>query len=227
MNKNLNFVRPRQADLLNFFADSVLLNLNCHHLATIVSFNSQLQTAVATIDYPKVVPQLNEGTGVVTPVPVSYPPLVDCPVYFEHGQAGGFTRPVKKGDKCMAAFNDRDMDLWFTGVFGSAPNTGRLHAFSDAMLFVGMNPSTSPIANFDNTRPMIRDASGNTIIALSPDGTKINLQNASQNVATLIQNLINELKSMTIVVTGGSGVVSPADQAALASIASEFQQVIE
>ena len=226
--KNPVFTKPTKEDFYNYLADNILINLNCHHLGTIQSFDPTTQTAVATIDYQKLVPQFSETTGLLTPILVPYPPLLDCPVYFDHGQGGGFTKPVAKGDKCLISFNDRDMDLWFAGVQNQAPNTGRLHGFSDALITVGFNPKTNPISNFDNTRPMLRDKTGRTIVALSADGSKVNIQNASKNLSTILQNLVsalNDLNSTLSTATAGGFPIVPTTGKTFAQIATEISAV--
>jgi hypothetical protein len=220
-NKNPNFVKPRLADLLNFLSDNILLNLNCHHLATIQSFNATKQTAVATVDYQKVIPVLSQETGVITNTLVAYPPLVDCPVYFPPN----FTYPVKAGQKCMAMFNDRDMDVWFTGITGQAPNTARLHAFSDAVLFVGIRPPSAALQNFDNTRAMLRSDDGNTKVALSADQTKINIQNNAQNLATILQDLVSALEGLTVNTV--TGIPNPPYVTNLAAIATRLGALLQ
>jgi hypothetical protein len=223
LKKNLNFTKAKPIDVQNFHADNILLATNCHQLGTIQSFDASTQTASATIDYPKTINVFDEVSGNTIQKVVTYPPLADCPVRFAFGSKGGFTEPVKKGDKCMILFNDRDMDLWFTGVVGKPVNSNRLHHFSDALILVGFNPKTLAIQNFDNTRPMIRDFSGQTIIGLSADGSRVNIENSAQNLGTILQSLISHIQALTIV---GSS-VSPASVALLAQDAANLEALLE
>jgi len=224
MPRNPNFLHPSEQDLLNFFADNVLTALNCMHLGTISSFDSSTQTANATIDYQKVNYVYNTLTGLYDQFLSPYPPLVSCPVRFDMGQDGGFTRPVKEGDKCKILFNDRDMDGWFLGALNQPPQSGRLHAFCDAVIVPMTNPS-NPIKNFDSSRPMVRDGLGTSYVAVNPANGKIQIRNPNGNLATIIQSLVSVLEGLTV--NTGTGVPNPPYVTDLANIATQLGEVLE
>lgn len=218
--KNVNFYGSKQADLLKYFQDTIGLELNCHAIGTIQSFNPTNQTAKVTINYQKVV-YMDTGGGIWGPVLVSYPVLADCPVRYDFGAQGGFTVPYSQGDEVVIGFNDRDMDLWFTGVLNQGPNTARLHAYADAMVLGGLKSLAHLIQNFDSARPAIRNRAGTSYVAVGP--TKIELHGNGTTLNTLLQNLISHIQGITII----AGAVSPASQALLASDATAIGGLLQ
>lgn len=225
--KSLLWNRATEKNVMDFHGDEIMMDLNCHQIGTIQSFDATTQTASATVDIQKTLYVYNPASGLQETLLQAYPALTDCPVKFTCGLNGGFTVPPKQGDKCLIHYNDRDMDAWFGGLLNQEPNSGRIHDFSDAIIEIGPNPEVSPLPNFSTVYAMLRNGAGTSFVGVDISNGKISIQNPSQNLATLIQNLISEIKGMTIVVTGGSGVVSPTDQANLTTIATNFGQVLE
>jgi len=197
LNKNQNYLHPTLENLLKFHGDSVLMITNVHHFGTISSFDPTTQTANATIDYTKVSYVYNAQTGQNDTQSSSYPPIVGAPVRFPMSiSSGGITHPVNPGDRCEIVFNDRDMDAWAFGIVNQQPATARLHQFSDAVIIVGINPPASPIQNFDNDRPMLRDDEGTSYVAVNPVNGKIQIKNPSQNLETVLQSILSHLESL-------------------------------
>ena len=231
MNKNPIYLHPTLENLLKFHGDSLLLITSVHHFGTISSFNPTTQTANATIDYTKVNYVYNEQTGNNDTMTSLYPPLIDAPVRFAHSFTnGGVTYPVGVGDRCEIVFNDRDMDAWTFGIKNQQPATARLHDFSDAVIIVGINPPASPIQNFDNARPMLRDGVGTSYVAVNPANGKIQIKNPSQNLETVLQSILTHLNSLasacegiTVPVTTAPGTSGPPLNAStFATLASDF-----
>ena len=230
--KNQTFYKTKLTDLLEFWKDDVMLEMNCHAIGTIQSFNPTLQTATATVNYQKVVYEFNEESQVYGPVLLAYPLLVDCPVHFDFGGAGGTTKPVKKGDECLIAFNDRDFDAWFRGQQNQAPNTARLHFFTDAILFVGIRSTPNAILNFDADRPAIRNFSGDTFVAVG--ASKIELANSLYTLNGLLQELLTQIQAITVLpgsfsnsggpVVGVSG--TPVNASSIADIATKIGNLL-
>lgn len=216
--KNNNFYSAKQSDLMEYHKDAIGLEFNCHAIGTIQSFDSTKQTATATINYQKVV-YMDTGDGLWGPVLVAYPLLVDCPVRYDFGSGGGFTVPYSKGDEVVIGFNDRDMDIWFTGTFNQGPNTARLHAFADAMILGSLKSTPKAIAVFDATRPAMRNFNGDVFVAV---GAKIELANSTDTLNSLLQDLINEVKNLVSATAGitvmgvspGGGISGPPVNAA-------------
>lgn len=182
-------------DVLNLLKKDILLNLNCHAIATIQSFDSVLQTVSATINYKKTYLQPNSVTGVYTPIAVDYPVLLQCPVIVMMGGSGALTLPIAKGDNCLLLFNDRDIDDWFTSGQVGPVATQRLHGFSDAIALIGLNSMVSPLLNYDPDRVVLRNGNlGLTQIAVG--STKVEISNALFNLNSLLQDLVTEIKNL-------------------------------
>lgn len=223
--KNIIWYKPSDTDVLNGHKDDVMLELNCHAIGTIQSFDPTIQTATATVNYQKVVYQ-QTSRNIYSPVLVAYPLLVDCPVQFDFGGAGGTTKPVNKGDECLILFNDRDMDAWFVGQKNHGPNTARLHSFADALIIVGIKSLPNVIQNFDASRPALRNFLGDTYVAVGP--VKIELHGNGTTLNTLLQNLVTAIKGITTLNSDlTTGVVDPASQATLAAVATAIGGLLE
>src|ERR1700743_1822688 len=111
-------------DLWNFWKKQLKLEFNCHHIGTIQTFDPELQTAQATINYTKTFLQVDSigNTNIATP---DYPVLIDCPCIVLGGGGGYLSFPIEAGDECLILFNDRDMSNWYgTGSTSSPPPTG-------------------------------------------------------------------------------------------------------
>jgi hypothetical protein len=197
---------PKLADVLAEVQRGVKLWLNCHHLATIQSFDPVKQTATATINYKRSVQTLDTTTGRYSTTLVDYPILSDCPVFYPFGGSGGFTYPLQKGDQCMVAFNDRDMDNWFSGALPGELDSNRLHSFSDALIYVGVRPETDPIKIFDASRPMLRNFDGSARVAIGP--ALIDISNNSYGLNQLLQELVNDVKTL-VTATAAITVICP------------------
>lgn len=210
---------PKLADVLAEVQRGVKLWLNCHHLATIQSFDPVKQTATATINYKRSVQTLDTTTGRYSTSLVDYPILSDCPVFYPFGGSGGFTYPLQKGDQCMVAFNDRDMDNWFSGALPGDLDSHRLHSFSDALIFVGVRPETNPIKDFDTSRPALRNFDGSARVAIGPN--LIEISNNLYTLNQLLQELVNDVKTLvsataaiTVPVSTAPGISGPPVNAA-------------
>lgn len=155
--QNINTVpnEPQLKDLLEYFKKDIKLNFNCHHIGTITSFNALTQTAQATINYAKTFLQI-DSVGDTSVIAKNYPQLIDCPVICLGGGSGALTFPIEEGDECLILFNDRDFDNWFNGSSSSAPNTPRLHAFSDAVILVGLRSLANVILEYDTDAAAFR-----------------------------------------------------------------------
>lgn len=223
--KNVNFYRAKESDLLDYHKDDIHLEINCHAIGTIQSFNATLQTAKATINYQKVVYQ-DTGAGVWGPVLFSYPLMVDCPVRYDFGSNGGVTVPYSEGDEVLVGFNDRDMDLWFSqGTTTQAPNTPRFHSFTDAIILGGISSLPNVIESFDASRPALRNGDGTSYVAIGD--IKIEIAGNSTTLFTLLNQLISDIKSITTLNSDATtGVVSVASQAALAADASALGELL-
>jgi hypothetical protein len=226
--KSLLWTRPNEKNIQDFHGDDLMLHLNCHQIGTIQSFDAVHQTASATVDIQKVNYVPNTQTGLDSQALLAYPPLTDCPVKFNCGLNGGVTIPVKQGDKCLIHFNDRDFDAWAAGAINQEPNTARLHDFSDAVIEIGPNPEVAPLPNFSTQYVMLRSGDGNSFFGLDISNGKLTIQNSQGNLATLLQQLISAIQSLTVTCPSGGGPSSlPINSATFATIGTNLGKVLE
>lgn len=229
---------PTLKDLFDAFKRDVFLNLNCHAIATIQSFNASNQTVSASINYTRTYyeknsdPTKNEGSFYKA-VDVDYALLVDCPVIILSGGESLLTFPIKKGDQCLMFFNDRSIDQWFENGQKASLKSNRLHSLSDGIAIIGLRPLNKSIANYDESRAVLR--SGGAALAVRDDTDKVLITNNypenSVTLRTLLQTLITQVQSLVtataaITVTGvtsGGGVSGvPANAATITAISTQL-----
>lgn len=195
INQNLVPVRnPTLKDLLDLYQKQTLLGFNCHHLATIQSFNATTQTVQATINYKKTYFNFVGAKQTYEPQLTDYPLVADCPVIVLGGGTTHITFPIAKGDQCILLFNDRDIDNWYNGSTTSPNQTPRLHAFADCLALIGPNNLNTVIASYDTVRAIITN--GTTKIGINPSSNKITLTNGT-TLNSLLQNLCTQLQNLT------------------------------
>lgn len=165
--------QPELKDLLDLLKKDIFLNLNCHAIATVQSFDAANQTANVTINYKKVYFEPNVLTGGYTQKLVDYPILTDCPVIALGGGNGALTFPIATGDECIVFFNDRDMDNWFNGSSSSPIATPRKHSFADAVILVGVRSLATKLVSYNGTDIELRTKDGNVKIAINGEGEYI------------------------------------------------------
>jgi len=194
INQNLNPVRqPELKDVLDLYQKQTLLNLSCHHLGTIQSFDSSNQTAIITINYKRTYFKQTDNNQYVSFLE-DYPILYDCPVVILGGGTARITFPVSQGDQCLVLFNDRDIDNWFNGSTTSPNQTPRLHSFADAIALIGPNNKNTAIKNYDSVRAIITN--GTVKNGINPQTNKLTLTNGT-SLNTLLQNLCTQLENLT------------------------------
>lgn len=233
---------PSLKDLLDLYKQQTLLDLNCHHIGTVQSFDKDAQTVTATINYKKTFFTLNPLSGIYDPVLVDYPILLDCPVVVLGGGNAKLTFPIAQGDECLIIFNDRNIDNWFQSGQAGPVATARLHSFSDGIALVGLQSLNKSIKNYDTTRAVLRNGDdGLTMVGVGP--TLIKIANNTTTLNTLLQNLVTQLENLVtataaITVTGvttGPGVSGPPANAAvivaigttLTTIATQISGLLE
>ncbi len=155
-------------DLLALFKKQIMLELNCHAIGQIQSFDSTKQTATATIVYKKAF-FLPNATGNYEQKLVDYPILLDCPVVCLGGGNGALTFPIEADDECVVLFNDRDIDNWFAGASGGATATPRLHSFSDGIILVGIRSLANALVNYNADATELRSKDGLNKFSITDD----------------------------------------------------------
>lgn len=224
---------PGLRDVLNLLKKEILLQLNCHAVATVQTFDSDSQTVTAIVNYKKSNLVKNEETGLYSAVLMDYPVLLDVPVIIMGGGGFSLTFPISLGDECLILFNDRDIDNWFQGNSSQSPASARLHSFSDGIALVGLNSSPNVYSNYDTTHAIMKSASGaelgigETLIRIANNGTTLN---------TLLQDLIAAISGLSIDLSGvtagsdvvpGGGSIDATSQSTLSTIAQEIGELLE
>lgn len=193
--------RPQLADWGDLLQTEVMQNLNCHAVGTIQDFDATTQKATVSINYKWI---KNGNT-------YDYQPLVDCPVIIAGGGGGYLTFPIAVGDTCMVFFNDVDMDRWFTSNQIAEPKTGRMHAFTDAVVLVGLRSFKTPVPDYATDAAQFRF--GDTLVSLD---SKIQLMNAATDIKTLLNGLIDLIALITVTcATPGNPSSPPINAAAI------------
>ena len=191
-------VTPSLYDLLTLWKKDVFLNLACHHIGTIQSFDASTQTATASINYTKTFYKFDATTRQNVPVQENYPPLT-CPVICLGGGDSALTFPIAQGDECLVLFNDRDLNNWFSGASGGPVATGRLHSISDGLIIVGVRSLANVVQNYDTTRAVLRK--GNAMVGVGDELIKI--ANELTTLKTVINGLIDLIAAATVAPGGG------------------------
>lgn len=202
-------------NLLDLFKKDLMLNFNCHALATVQSFDSSNGTVKASINYKKTFMQ-RQGNGSYQPIQKDYPLLVDCPVIMMQGGTAVLTFPITPGDSCMILFNDRDMDNWLYSGQVQEVASQRLHSFSDGVALVGLRSFNSPVEDYDSVRAVLRN--GGAQVAVGP--TLLKLSNQVTDLKQVINGLIDIIATLTSAMSGANAGNIPATVAAPSAAAT-------
>lgn len=224
---NRKKVDPGLSDLLQLFKKDIFLNMNCHALATVQSFDPDQQTVTATVNYKKVFSE-KQPDNTYKNVLVDYPILMDAPVIIMGGGPWKLTFPIAAGDECLILFNDRDMDNWFASGQSLAPATQRLHSFSDGIALIGVNSLSNvlPEGIYDTTRTVIKNYTGGAMIGIGE--TLVKIANETTTLNTLLQLLIDQIKLITVTCAApGNPSSVPNNVAAIAAVATQIQGLLE
>jgi len=223
-------------DLLDIWRKQLLLDLSCHHLATIEEFFPDTQTATVQISYKKT-RFTQDSVGNMSTIYEDYPPLTEVPVVFLGGGPGALTFPVEQGDQCILLINDRAIDTWYSGSNGQPVPISRYHALADAIALIGVRSQNTVLSDFDADRVRLYYQDGGEITL----GDKVGIQNQDQNLKDLLTQLCSQLTTLNgylqtlvtqtaaITVTGvtpGGGVSGiPANAAAITAISTNIGNV--
>lgn len=218
---NQNQYDPKLSGTLDRKSRALMLQFNCHAVATVQSFNSAELTVTATINYPKTFYRPDPVTGIISPISISYPVLVDCPVMLPQGGGFAVTCPIQQGDTCVILFNDRALDNWFKTGQILPLNSNRLHAFEDGMAFVGLRAATNPLNNYEAAAAVIQDPSGQIQVGVS--SSKVRAKNGTTTLGAQIQNLITQLSALSgYVGTINAAAGNPVTPANIAAVTAQL-----
>ena len=180
------------SDLLVFVKKNFFTTFNCHHIGTIQSFDPVNQTCQATINY-KQTAYRDSNTGVQETYFEDYAPVIGAPVIILAGGGANLTFPIKQGDECLVLFNDRDFDNWWSSGQTKENKRGRVHAYNDAIVLVGLKSLAKKIDNYDTNHAQL--AWGNAKLGITD--AKVLVSNTTNTLNDLLQELITEVKNLT------------------------------
>jgi len=131
--------------------------------------------------------------------------LATVPVFASGG--GGFVVnfPLVAGSKGWIKANDRDISLYLQGGKATAPNTQRMHSFSDGVFYPDFG-SNFTIAGEDSASAVIQNQDGSIRISLFPTKIKMTVGgntfeiNQTEMLATVGANTL-QIGPSTIVMT--------------------------
>ncbi len=193
MNPLLSIPNPDLRSVLHAHRNELFASLNCHQIGTIVAFDAEKQTASVRLNVKRLVynqtQEIDAGLQ-LTPTIVTYPLLVDCPVFVLTGGVGMLTMPIATGDTCLVCFNDRDIDKWFATGGTEPPNSARMHDLSDGLCLVGFRSSANPVSNYETDATTLRHDT--TRVRLKAGGGTVvvdaNISQTSENGGTSVVN---------------------------------------
>lgn len=168
---------PQLADLLNQTTKNIMYNLNCVQLGTIELYNPLLNTAEISINFKR---QLTTGEV------MTYPLLLDCPVFILSGGDASIDMPIESGDQCIILFNDRNIDNWFYSGAVDVPDTPRAHNLSDGIALVG-------IRNLTTASP-----TSTTTVRIDAGSKKVAIKNAVANMKIIMDLFMDTLIAATV-----------------------------
>ncbi len=199
MSSAANTAEARLAQAISVGIRSALIDTHTALPGSIISFDDATQLAEVRLEIPRIARDLD---GTETEEPIQN--LPEVPVQFFGG--GGFfsTYPVAAGDECMVFFFERDASAWLASGGVQAPNTLRIHDYSDAVAVVGLNSEGNRIANFNGSALEIRNASGSTKLqigdgAAAIEAPTVTLGNGVEDLVALLSDALQELSALTVV----------------------------
>ena len=208
-------------DLLNLWRRQVMVDMNCHGIATIESFDPVERKVTAKMQYGKTY-YYADNNGKMQAKQIEYPLLLDIPLVILCGGGARLTFPIAPGDECLILFNDRDLNNWWAGATSGPVASTRLHSFSDGMALVGFDFSDF---EYDNTRAAL--SYGTTRVAVGEE--KVLIENQTATLNDLLQQLITVIKGITTTnaVPGNPCAISPASQLLLDNVATALGELLE
>lgn len=231
-----------QADFntaLNSVKNSVFSNLICHNVGKIITYYPDKQCADIELM------QVKEFNG------TQYPNAVICDVpLIIYGSANAqITLPDLTGTICLLFTLDRNIDSFMETGESYVPPTSRMHNITDSIAITTFSTLNNPLQNYDNKaisiiyNDIIEQIAYTSIIKTYADsvllkntqdnnGTisysqikltdKVNIQNTTTDLLTLLNGLIDKIKDIKII----SGEVSATSQAILENYKTDFGNLL-
>ena len=203
------------ADVLDAWKRSIFLDMNCHAVGKVKSFDSKTQIVSVQIVYTKQFTDIEDDSRLSSKIVEKhekYPILVDCPVMVLKGGGVSLKMPIKSGDECIVLFNDRSIDEWWdSGRNESNLDTNRLHTLTDAIAIVGLSSRPNALSGYSGTQAVLGDGSSSIKVgggeasisgssAQVSVGSQVEIKNTAQNLKTILDALADAIQTV-----GGPG----------------------
>lgn len=229
---------PTFNDLMIMAQNNIMARTNCHNVGRILEFDKDKQTCTIQIMQLK---QFYNKTFAAAPI-------TDVPLIIYGMGYGYITLPDPVGSICLLFFMDRNIDAFLeTGELYEPDNT-RLHDFSDCIALTTFSTLNNPIESYDDTaitmaykkivdeviyNAVIKNFGNSIQLKVSTEenttqlniSDKVNIQNTSQSLAALIQELITDIKDLTVNTTTGAVMQSSIDT--LDETAGKFTELLQ
>lgn len=245
--QNTNFSIPQEQPTLlqglNYLKNNVMSNLNCHNIGRILEFDPLTQTATIQIMQVK---QFNNNY-------YNPAPLVGVPLIIYGAGGGHITLPDPTGTICLLLFMDRNIDAFLETGEMYTPETTRMHDFTDCIALTTFKTLANPLTEYDEKAVTIMNEEiveeikktgfikvygGSVLIKTNIEGEepagaqieltdKINIQNAVQNLASLIQAFIAACENITTVADESGGGLTTASKQAFTDLKTQFEELLQ
>lgn len=228
---------PTFNDLMIMAQNNIMSRTNCHNVGRILEFDKEKQTCTVQIMQLK---QFYDKTFATAPI-------TDVPLII-YGMGDGYiTLPNPVNSVCLLFFMDRNIDSFLeTGELYEPDNT-RLHDFSDCIALTTFSTLNNPIENYDDTsitvaykklvdevlyNAVIKNFGNSLLLKVSTEenttqlniSDKVNIQNTAQSLASLMQELITDVKNLTVT---QAGTVTQTSIDALEATAGKFTELLQ
>ena len=207
-----NIRRPQNTqqdfnNIMEIAQDAIMSRLNVHNIGRIIEFDKNTQTCTVEL---MILKQFNEN--IITPAPITQVPLIIL------GAGGGhITMPDPTGTICLLLFLDRNIDNFIETGEAYAPETSRMHDFTDCIALTTFKTVVNPLSNYDENaitifnEGLIDEVQKISYIKVYPniiqiqtaDGAnlalsdKVTINNSSQNFCKRIQYVYSSLHNRT------------------------------
>jgi len=225
-------------DIMEVSQNAVMSRLNCHGVGRIIEFDKTTQTA--TIQMMQLKQFANE---IYIPAP-----LTEVPLIIYGNEQSGITLPDPTGTICLIFFLDRNIDNFILTGEMYQPDTSRMHDYSDCIAITTFKTLVNPIEDYDENaltlyhnriieeiaytaiiknyaNSLLLQVSGNDNVSKFNIASKFNMQNSSYSLLTLIENLIDTIKDLTVSTSTGAVMQQTKDD--LDEVKEHFQGLLE
>lgn len=238
---HIKHIDKTTSDFLNVLdveQNAIFSRINCHGIGKITEFDKNTQTASIQLMQVKQF----ENTYYTPSL------LTEVPLIIYGTENAGLTLPDPVDTICLVFFMDRNIDAFIQTGEMYAPDTARMHDFTDCIALTTFKTLANPITDYDEnaitlfyTRTIeeiaytaiIKNYANHILLQVSDDDnvSKINIakkfiiENSDYSLGNLIQDLITTIKS--IVVSTSTGAVSQSSKDDLDEVAEKFNGLFE